>query len=96
MNKNTELENNYDKKYENVNDNEEFNIYNINSIIYFIKNNFVQILLFILVFFIIFIVDYVSNINTMIFNAQAMIQNQPNKPIKESKNSKKHRTYNKK
>ena len=46
---------------------EELSIYNINSIIYFIKNNFIQLLLLILVFVIIYIIDYISNINAMIF-----------------------------
>ena len=47
--------------------NEDFSIYNINSIINFIKENYIQILLFILVFIIIYVVDYISNINAMIF-----------------------------
>jgi len=47
--------------------NEEISIYNINSIINFIKDNFIQIILFILVFVIIYVVDHISNINAMIF-----------------------------
>ena len=47
---------------------EDFNIYDINSILGFIKENCLQIFLLILVFIIIYVVDYISNINTMIFS----------------------------
>ena len=43
-----------------------FSIYNINSIVNYIKNNILQILLLFLVFLIIYIVDYVSTLNSMI------------------------------
>lgn len=47
-------------------DEPDLSIYDFNSIINYIKNNFIQILLLILVFFIIYTVDYISNINTML------------------------------
>jgi len=53
---------------ENYND--DFSFYNINSIIDFVKNNVIQILLFLLVFVIIYIVDHISNINTMLIAIQ--------------------------
>lgn len=46
---------------------EDFSFKNINSIINYIKNNWFQFLLLFLVFIIIYVVDYISNINTMIF-----------------------------
>jgi hypothetical protein len=52
---------------------QEISIWNLNSIINYLKDNFIQILLLILVFVIIYTVDYISNINTMIFsNTQAL------------------------
>ena len=48
-------------------------IYDFNSIINYIKNNFIQILLLGLVFFIIYTVDYISNINTMLMTPISMI-----------------------
>ena len=49
---------------------QEISIWNLNSIINYLKDNFIQILLLILVFVIIYTVDYISNINTMIFSNQ--------------------------
>jgi hypothetical protein len=43
-----------------------FFVYNFNSIINYIKDNPVQILLLTLVFFIIYVVDHISNINAII------------------------------
>jgi flagellar biogenesis protein FliO len=45
---------------------DDFSIYNINSILNYIQNNLFQILLFILVFLIIYIVHYISNINSLL------------------------------
>ena len=55
--------------------NDEYNlsIYDFNSTINYIKNNFIQLLLLGLVFFIIYIVDYISNINTMLMSQISMI-----------------------
>jgi hypothetical protein len=61
---------------------DDFSFYNINSLIDFVKNNVVQILLFLLVFVIIYIVDHISNINTMLM---AMQQQQVVKMMKKTK-----------
>lgn len=49
-----------------IDDEPDLSIYDFNSIINYIRNNFVQILLLIFVFLIIYTVDYISNINTML------------------------------
>jgi hypothetical protein len=54
---------------------EEFSFYNFNSIIYFVKNNIIQIFLFILVFLIIYLVDHISNINNMLLVMQQQTAN---------------------
>ena len=51
----------------------DFNIYDINSIFSFIKENAIQILLLLLVPVIIYIVDHISNINAIIFGLQAPV-----------------------
>lgn len=50
---------------ERIEDNE-FSIYDFHSIKNYVTDNFVQILLLFLVFLIIYAVDYISNINTII------------------------------
>ena len=65
-------------------------IYDFNTIITYIKKNFIQILLLFAVFFIIYTVDYISNINAMIM-AQVNYMNtqpQPKQQIKHSKGRK--------
>lgn len=59
-------------------------IYDFNSIIIYIKNNFIQFLLLFSVFFIIYTVDYITNINAMI-----MAQNYMN-PLQQIKHQIKH------
>ena len=55
-------------------DSEDIDFFNINSIIDYISTNYTQFLLLFLVFIIIFMVDYVSNLNNMIYgSAQVMI-----------------------
>ena len=49
-------------------DYEDFSFDNINSIINYIKNNYIKFLLLLFAFFIIFAVDYISYINTIIFS----------------------------
>jgi hypothetical protein len=70
---------------------DDFSIYNINSIINFCKNNWFQLLLLLLVFIIIYVVDYISNINTIIFGLPSAIPGTPDlqKPVKPSKIGKK-------
>jgi len=55
----------YDKYEE-----EEFSFFNIYSLIHFVKNNVLQIGLFLLVFVIIYLVDHITNINMMIMAIQ--------------------------
>jgi hypothetical protein len=52
---------------------DDFNIYDINSIISFIKENTIQILLLLLVPVIIYIVDHISNINTVLFGLPSAV-----------------------
>ena len=59
-----------------IDDESDLSIYNFNSIINYIKNNFIQILLLVLVFFIIYTVDYISNINAMLMAPITMIPGQ--------------------
>jgi hypothetical protein len=54
-------------------DNEDIDFFNIDSVIKYISSNYTQFLLLILVFLIIFIVDYVSNLNNMIYGATQVI-----------------------
>lgn len=49
-----------------IEEDNDFSIYSFNSIINYIKNNLLQISLLILVFIIIYVVDHISNINTML------------------------------
>jgi len=51
---------------EMIDDEPDLSIYDFNSIINYIKNNFIQILLLLFVFLIIYIIDQISNINTML------------------------------
>jgi hypothetical protein len=53
----------------------DFNIYDINSILGFIKENFIQLLLLLLVPIIIYIVDHISNINAIIFGLPSPVPN---------------------
>jgi len=63
MDKETEI------NYENLSE------WDLISIINFIKDYFIQLLLLILVFVIIYIVDHISNINTIIFSTPSVIPN---------------------
>jgi hypothetical protein len=58
-------------------DESDFSIYDFNSIINYIKNNYIQILLLFLVFLIIYAVDYISNINAMLMAPVAMMTSKP-------------------
>jgi hypothetical protein len=55
--------------------NEELSIWNIYSIINYIKDNFVQFILLISVFIIIYYVDYINNVNTALMNLQLGMTN---------------------
>ena len=66
-----------------IEDDSDLSIYDFNSIIDYIKNNIIQILLLILVFFIIYTVDYISNINTILMTTSSMIPSIPQVQIPE-------------
>jgi hypothetical protein len=51
---------------EMIDDESDLSIYDFSSIISYIKNNFIQILILIFVFYIIYVVDYISNINAIL------------------------------
>ena len=69
---------------EMIGDDYDVSIYDFNSIITYIKNNFIQFLLLFAVFFIIYVVDYISNINAMIMTQVNYINKQPKQQIKHS------------
>jgi len=74
----------------NNNNDDELSIYNFKSIIHFIQNNIVQIILFILVFVIIYLVDKVTHFNTMLvaIQQQQIMKDQMKDQMKKSKNAK--------
>ena len=57
---------------------EDVSIYNLPSILNYIKNNFIKFLLLFLAIFIVFIVDHISNINNIIFSFPYPIPGLPN------------------
>ena len=65
-----------------IDDEPELSIYDFNSIINYIKNNFIQILLLLFVFLIIYTIDYISNINNMLMTPISMIPSIVQEPIK--------------
>ena len=67
---------------EMIDDEPDLSIYDFNSIINYIKNNFIQILLLLFVFLIIYTIDYISNINTMLMTPISMIPSIVQEPIK--------------
>ncbi len=75
-----------------IDDEPDLSIYDFNSIINYIKNNFIQILLLFFVFLIIYTVDQISNINTILMAPITMmpgITQEPIKMLKKRKMSKK-------
>lgn len=80
-------------------DNQIVEMFNINFIINYIKDNLIGLLLFLFVFYIIYLVDHINNINAFILSALNMadIKNPIilNKNIILSKNIKKHKNKNK-
>lgn len=63
-------------------DEPDLSIYDFNSIINYIKNNFIQILLLFVVFLIVYTVDYISNINAMLMAPISMIPGIPQPQLK--------------
>ena len=75
-----------------IDDESDLSIYDFNSIINYIKNNFIQILLLLFVFFIIYVIDQISNINAILMAPITMmpgITQEPIKMLKKRKMSKK-------
>lgn len=68
-------------------ENQDFS-WDINTNIDFIKNNYIQILMFLSVFVIIYVVDYISNINAVLFGIPSAVpgQNTTNQPKKANAN----------
>jgi len=54
-------------------DYDEFNIWDIRSIIHYIINNYEKFLLFLVVIVIIYAVDYISNMNAILFSIPQII-----------------------
>lgn len=68
---------------------DDFSFWNFNSVVNFYKDKYFQIFLFFSVFVIIYVVDYISNMNAMIFAAPSIIPKQNlDKKSKRSKLSK--------
>ncbi len=65
-----------------IDDEPDLSIYDFNSIINYINENFIQLLLLIVVFCIIYTVDYISNINTMLMAQASMMPSVAQQPIK--------------
>ena len=64
-----------------INDESDLSIYDFNSIINYVKNNYIQILLLFLVFCIIYIVDYISNINAMLMTPISILPGASQPPV---------------
>ena len=65
-----------------IDDEPDLSIYDFNSIINYIKNNFIQILLLLFVFLIIYTIDQISNINAMLMAPITMMPSIAQGPIK--------------
>ena len=62
--------------YYNMNENNEdsdIDFFDMNSIIQYILSNYTQFLLLLFVFVIIYVVDYISNVNNILFSATQMM-----------------------
>jgi hypothetical protein len=72
-----------------LNNDNDYSIYNLNSFVHFIQNNIYQILLFILVIIIIYIVDRLTHFNMMIgmIHQQKVMKDQMKHIKKNLKNS---------
>lgn len=65
-----------------------FSFWNFNSVVNFYKDKYLQIFLFFSIFVIIYVVDYISNMNAMIFAMPSVIPGKTGKPVKRVKPSK--------
>ncbi len=64
---------------------DELSIWNMNSIFTYITDHFIQILMLLSVFIIIYVVDHISNINTAIFSMPSAIPGMPGMPSLQNK-----------
>ena len=51
----------------------DIDFFDINSVIQYVLSNYTQFLLLLLVFIIIYVVDYISNVNNILFSATQMM-----------------------
>ena len=51
----------------------DIDFFDINSVIQYVLSNYTQFLLLLLVFIIIYVVDYISNVNNILFSATQII-----------------------
>jgi hypothetical protein len=72
-----------DKELINKNNEEDFSLWNIHSVFLHIKDNIIPFSLLLLVPIIIYIVDYISNLNNIIFSFPSPIINKlnPNRKV---------------
>lgn len=94
----SKINNNFINNYSNNIYNNYFDEFNLIDIFLYIKNNFIQLLLLLCVFFIIFIIDKITQFNAILYglpNPIPGISNQHNqlnniiiKPFKRKKNNK--------
>ena len=66
-----------------------FSIWDIGSLFQFVKDNGLQMLLIILVFAIIYAVDHITNLNTILYAMPALNTNSPQKQTKTTGHRKK-------
>ena len=71
-------ENNFLFSYIMDNFNEYFSLWDINSITNFIKDNFIQIVMLLLVFVIIYVIDYINRVNALLYGLPTAIPGLPN------------------
>jgi hypothetical protein len=74
---------------------DDLNIYDINSIFTFIKENAIQILLLLLVPVIIYIVDHISNINAIFFGLPSPVPSVTKTQVHQEVHSKKRKGFKK-
>ena len=74
---------------------DDFNIYDINSMFTFIKENAIQILLLLLVPVIIYIVDHISNINALLFGLPSPVPSVTQSQVHQNIHSKKRKGFKK-
>jgi hypothetical protein len=73
-----------------INNEEKVSIWDINSIINYIRNHLLQFFLLILVFIVIYVVDHITNLNAVLYGTQQAIPGLTNNSVtKKNANKKK-------